>query len=431
MFIDETTLKIESGNGGNGLVAFRHEKYMEKGGPSGGNGGNGGSIIFIARTNENTLLPLRYKKKISAENGENGKIKNMTGRSGEDTIINVPVGTQIFNNKTGELIADLVNADEERIILKGGRGGRGNAMFANSRNKAPKFAEPGESGKELEIRLELKVLADAGLVGFPNVGKSTIISVISECKPKIAAYHFTTLQPNLGMVLVPDDRSFVCADLPGLIEGASNGLGLGFQFLKHVERTKVIIHVLDGSKEEGGLFKDYESIRNELKLYDENIMKKSELIVINKLDSEYFNKNTNEFILEYKNKYEEEPNLVKISAMNKIGLNELIYKVADLIDLENKKIITPESNNKVVEYTFNPIKDKGFEVSKDYDEMVYVVSGPRIDELLRTFNENSQESVLRFAKTLKKMGVEDELKNLGCQNGDLVRIGTIQFEFND
>lgn len=431
MFIDETTLKIESGKGGNGLVAFRHEKYMEKGGPSGGNGGNGGSIIFVARTNENTLLPLRYKKKISAEDGENGKIKNMTGRSGEDTIINVPVGTQIYNNKTGELIADLVNKDEPRVILNGGKGGRGNAMFANARNKAPKFAEPGELGKELDIRLELKVLADAGLVGFPSVGKSTIISVISECKPKIAAYHFTTLQPNLGMVMVPDGRSFVCADLPGLIEGASEGLGLGFQFLKHVERTKVIIHVLDGSKETNDLFKDYESIRNELKLYDENITKKGELIVINKLDSEYYEENVKSFEKDYYNKYKEEPNYIKISAMNKVGLNELIYKVADLIDEENEKVIIPETDKKVVEYTFVPEKDKGFEVSKDYEQMVYVVSGPRIDELLRTFNENSQESVLRFAKILKKMGVEDELKNVGCQNGDLVRIGDIQFEFND
>ncbi|MBP5342637.1 GTPase ObgE [bacterium] len=431
MFIDETTLKIQSGKGGNGLVAFRHEKYMEKGGPSGGNGGNGGSIIFIAKTNENTLLPLRYKKKISAEDGENGKIKNMTGKSGEDMIINVPIGTQIFNNKTGDLIADLIEKDEPRIILKGGRGGRGNAMFANSRNKAPKFAEPGESGKELEIRLELKVLADAGLVGFPSVGKSTIISVISECKPKIAAYHFTTLQPNLGMVLVPDDKSFVCADLPGLIEGASEGLGLGFQFLKHVERTKVIVHVLDGSKEEGSLFKDYESIRNELKIYDENILKKGELIVINKSDSFNFESNVNKFITEYKNTYKIEPNFLKISAMNKIGLNEMIYKIADLIDQEKDKIIVPDNLDSVVEYNFAPDSDKGFEVSKDYENLVYVVSGPKIEELLRTFNENSQESVFRFARKLKQLGVEDELKSIGCQNGDLVRIGKIQFEFTD
>ncbi len=433
MFIDETTLKIVSGHGGDGLVAFRHEKYMEKGGPSGGNGGDGGSVIFVARTNENTLLPLRYKKKIQAENGENGKIKNMTGAQGEDIIINVPLGTQIFNMKTGELVCDLTVKDEPRVILKGGKGGRGNASFATSRNKAPKFAEPGEASKEMDIKLELKVLADAGLVGLPSVGKSTLISVISECKPKIAAYHFTTLQPNLGMVLVPDDRSFVCADLPGLIEGASSGLGLGFQFLKHVERTKVIIHVLDGEKTEGRLIDDYETIRNELKLYDENILDKGEIIVMNKMDSEYFEENYNNFLEDYKEIHGEYPEVYKISAMERKGLTELIYKVSDLIDIENEKVKIPKTdeNKKVVEYTFTAEVDKGFEVGKDYKEMVYTVSGPVIDELMRTFNENNQDSVLRFAKQLKTMGVEDELKAIGCKNGDLVRIGDIQFEFND
>jgi len=431
MFIDETTLKIVSGRGGDGLVAFRHEKYMEKGGPSGGDGGNGGSIIFVANTNENTLLPLRYRKKIVAENGENGKIKNMTGASGKDTIIEVPLGTQIYNLKTNELIADLTEKDEKRVILKGGKGGRGNAQFANSHNKAPKFAEPGENAKELDIRLELKVLADAGLVGLPSVGKSTLISVISECRPKIAAYHFTTLQPNLGLVDVKDGRTFVCADLPGLIEGASNGLGLGFQFLKHVERTKVILHILDGEKEEGNLINDYDTIRNELKLYDENILNKGELIIINKMDSPNYETNKNDFIKAYKEEYGKEPEIIQISAIERNNLDELIYKAADLIDQENEKVIIEKPIENVVEYTFNPVKEKGFEVSKDYENMVYVVSGPKIEELMRTFDENSQESVLRFAKYLKKIGVEDELRNIGAVDGDLVRIGSIEFEFND
>ncbi len=431
MFIDETTLKIVSGRGGDGAVCFRHEKYMEKGGPSGGDGGNGGSIIFVAKTSENTLLPLRYRKKIAAENGENGKIKNMTGASGKDTIIEVPLGTQIFNQATGELLADLTVADEKRIILKGGKGGRGNAQFANARNKAPKFAEPGESSKELDIRLELKVLADAGLVGFPSVGKSTIISVISKARPKIAAYHFTTLEPNLGMVDVKDGRSFVCADLPGLIEGASSGLGLGFQFLKHVERTRVIIHVLDGSKTEGSLFKDYEAIRNELKLYDENILNKKEVIVINKNDSELFESNKKAFIKDYKKAYNKEPDIIEISAMMNVGLGNLIYKVADLLDEISNEVMVNTTSNKVVEYGFKDEPEKLFEVSMDYQELVYVVSGKKIDEMMRTFNENAQDSVLRFAKKLKEMGVEEELKKIGCKNGDLVRIGKVTFEFND
>ncbi len=433
MFIDETILKIVSGHGGDGAVAFRHEKYMEKGGPSGGNGGKGGSIIFIARTNENTLLPLRYKRIIKAENGENGKIKNMTGKSGEDTIINVPLGTQIINNKTNELICDLTIADEPVEVLKGGKGGRGNAEFANSRNKAPKFSEPGGPSEELEIRLVLKVLADAGLVGLPSVGKSTIISVISECKPKIASYHFTTLNPNLGMVQVSDGRSFVCADLPGLIEGASSGLGLGFQFLKHVERTKVIIHVLDGDKIEGNLFNDYETILNELKIYDENILKKGQLIVINKSDSPHFNDNKNNFIKDYKNKYKEEPEIIIISAILNEGMDNLIYKIADLIDSENEKIeiVTSEESFKEYKFVSDEEKGKGFTVTKDYENLVYVVSGPIIDELMRTFRQDNQDSVLKFAKTLKKLGVEEELKINGCQNGDIVRIGKIDFEFND
>jgi len=431
MFIDETTLKIVSGHGGDGAVAFRHEKYMEKGGPSGGNGGDGGSIIFIGRESENTLLPLRYRKKIKAQDGENGKIKDMTGLSGEDTIIEVPLGTQIFDLKTNELICDITEKDIPKIILKGGKGGRGNAQFANSRNKAPRFAEPGERSKELDIKLELKVLADAGLVGLPSVGKSTIISVISACKPKIASYHFTTLSPNLGMVDVKDGRSFVCADLPGLIEGASTGLGLGFQFLKHVERTKVIIHVLDGDKEEGSIFDDYETIRNELKLYDENILSKGELIVLNKMDSIHYLDNKNSFVSSYKEKYGNKPEIIEISAVEKKNLDELIYKTADLIDKEKNKVVEIIPQDIVKEYTFNPVKDLGFTVSQDFKEMVYVVEGPRIDELMRTFNENSQDSVLRFARTLKKIGVEEELKKIGCKNGDLVRIGTIQFEFND
>lgn len=432
MFVDETKLKIASGKGGDGAVCFRHEKYLEKGGPSGGDGGNGGSIIFVADKNSNTLLSLRYKRIIKAEDGENGKIKNMSGKKGDDVIITVPLGTMIYNDDTDELIADLVVDKEPRIILPGGKGGLGNQHFATARNQAPSFAQPGELGKEMFIRLELKVLADVGLVGYPSVGKSTLISVISEAKPKIAAYHFTTLQPNLGMVEVSDGRSFVCADLPGLIEGASQGLGLGFEFLRHVERTRVILHILDGSKIDGDLFTDYETIRHELESYDPEILKKGEIIVINKADSEYEKDNEELFKMSYKEKYGVEPEIIVISALEKKNLNELLYRTADLLDEERNK---PEEieveKGKVVEYNFEPKKDRGFEVFKDWDRMVYSVQGPRIDELMRYYNENSDEAIMRVTRALKKMGVEEELKKIGCQDGDLVRIGEVEFEFND
>ena len=432
MFVDETKLRIASGKGGDGAVCFRHEKYLEKGGPSGGDGGNGGSIIFVADKNTNTLLSLRYKRIIKAQDGENGKIKNMSGKKGEDVVITVPLGTMIYNDDTNELIADLTVDSEPRVILEGGKGGLGNQHFATSRNQAPSFAQPGELGKEMFIRLELKVLADVGLVGYPSVGKSTLISVISEAKPKIAAYHFTTLQPNLGMVEVGDGRSFVCADLPGLIEGASKGLGLGFEFLRHIERTRVILHILDGSKIDGDLFTDYEKIRFELESYDPEILKKGEIIVINKSDSEYEKDNEELFKMSYKEKYGQEPDIIVISAIEKKNLNELLYKCADLLDAEREK---PEEikreMGKVVEYNFEPKKDRGFEVFKDWDRMVYSVQGPRIDELMRYYNENSEQAIMRVTRALKKMGIEEELKKIGCQDGDLVRIGDIEFEFND
>lgn len=432
MFVDETKLKIASGKGGDGGVAFRHEKYVEKGGPSGGDGGKGGSVIFVADKNENTLLTLRYTRLIKAQDGENGKIKYMTGKKGEDAIVRVPEGTLIYNDDTGELIADMTKAGEERVILEGGKGGLGNQHFATSRNQAPTYAEPGGMGKQMFIRLELRVLADVGFVGYPSVGKSTLLSVISDARPKIAAYHFTTLQPNLGMVQLKDGRTFVAADLPGLIEGASQGLGLGFEFLRHVERTKVILHVLDGSKQEGSLFTDYETIRNELGTYDPEILEKGEIIVINKSDDENEPRNEALFRKEYKAKYGEEPEIIVISAIENKNIDELLYKTADLLDKEKEKPQPIETEEgKAVEYTFTPKKDKGYEVTKDWERMVYSVQGPRIDELMRYYNENSEESIMRVTRTLKKIGVEEELKRIGCQNGDIVRIGTIEFEFND
>ena len=431
MFVDETKLKIVSGKGGDGAVAFRHEKYVPKGGPSGGDGGNGGSIIFRATSHENTLLPLRYRKKIKAEDGENGKIKNMTGKSGEDVIIDVPLGTLIFDDDTNTLLADLTKDKEERVILKGGRGGRGNQNFANSRNQAPNYAEAGEAAKELFVRLELRVLADVGLVGYPSVGKSTLISAISKARPKIAEYHFTTLEPNLGMVLLKDGRSFVCADLPGLIEGASKGLGLGFEFLRHIERTKVILHILDASMEGANLLKDYDSIRNELGEYDETILKKEEIIVLNKMDSEYFKDNEERFVRDYTNKYGVKPSYFRISAMMHEGLDELLYSIADALEIENSKYIEPVSDEtNVKEYIFDP-NDKGFSVRKNWDKMEYEVYGPRIDDIMRSYNPDSDDSILRITRALRKLGVEEELKKIGCKEGDLVSIKDFEFEFNE
>ena len=430
MFVDETKLKIASGKGGDGAVAFRHEKYMPKGGPSGGDGGDGGSVIFRATSHENTLLALRYKRLIKAENGENGKHKNMTGACGSDVYIDVPLGTLIYDDDTNVLLADLTKDKEERVILKGGRGGRGNQNFANSRNQAPNYAEAGERGKELFVRLELRVLADVGFVGYPSVGKSTLISAISKARPKIAEYHFTTLEPNLGLVEVKDGRSFVCADLPGLIEGASKGLGLGFEFLRHIERTKIILHILDGSDIEGKLLENYLSIRKELEEYDLNILKKTEIIVLNKMDSDNFKDNEHKFIEDYTKEFGVKPEYFAISAMNHTNLDNLLYRVADALEEENNKPQEIETVKAVKEYIFNP-KDRGFEVLKNWEKMEYEVKGPKIDEIMRTYNPDSEDAILRVTRSLRKIGVEEELKKIGCKEGDLVLIGDIEFEFSE
>ena len=394
MFVDEVKVELTAGKGGNGIVAYRRELKIEKGGPYGGNGGAGGSIIFIGDENLSTLLDLRYNKVIKGNNGENGRTKGMYGKSAEDTYIRVPLGTVLYDDDTNRVIGDITRNKEEVVVCKGGRGGRGNMAFASGINKCPDFAEKGEPGEHRFVRCELKVLADCGLVGFPSVGKSTLISAVSACRPKIAAYHFTTLVPNLGVVEVPDGRSFVMADLPGIIEGASQGAGLGLQFLRHIERCRVIVHVIDMAGVDG---------RNPLDDYV-------------KINDERF-----------KEKYPD-VEILPISALTKEHLNELLYKIADLLDVtESFSLLEDDETDEVVNYKFEE-EEKPYTIRRDSDG-VYVIEGAKLKKLFEMTNIENDTAMRRFARQLRSFGVDDELRRLGVQNGDTVRIFDYVFEF--
>ena len=421
MFVDELTIKLIAGAGGDGCTSFRREKFVPMGGPDGGNGGKGASIIFKVDKNLKTLIDLSYKKIIKADKGENGKGSNKYGKNAEDIIIKVPAGTTIYDANTNEIIADLINYDEEIVVAKGGRGGKGNKSFATHALPAPKFSENGEPGEEKIVRLELKVLADVGLVGMPSVGKSTLLSIISSAQPKIAAYHFTTLSPNLGVVKLKDSRSFVMADLPGLIEGASKGVGLGTEFLKHAMRTKILAHVIDMGSEEGrNPIDDYKIIRKEIENYNEILKNKKEIIIANKMDLENAAKNLENF----KNEY---PNLevIPISCMNNEGIDKLIIKLADILDTLPEVKLYEESDYKL--YKYEDIKP--FNIKKDGN--IWVVSGKEIETLLKMTKFNEDEGVLRFARKFKGMGIEDELTRLGAKPGDEVQILDYMFTFKD
>ena len=423
MFIDSVRIYLKAGNGGNGIVSWHREKYIVKGGPDGGRGGNGGSIIFVGESGLTTLLDFHYKRKITAPNGENGMKCNMYGAKGEDVYVKVPLGTIVTNLDTGKVIADITKHNQEVVIARGGRGGRGNSFFANARHTTPDFCEKGEPGVEFNCGLELKVLADVGLVGFPSVGKSTLISVISAAKPKIADYHFTTLNPNLGVVGVPDGRSFVVADLPGLIEGAHLGLGLGIQFLKHIERTRVIVHVIDMSSTEGrSPIDDYNKINLELESYNPDLLKRPQIIVANKMDLPGAEENLEEF------KKQLNVEVIAISAFTKNNLNELIYKIAD--KLEEVKLIPEEIiETEVVEYKFKE-EEEPFTLVLCEDG-VYNVVGPMIKKLFDKTDFNNDPSIRRFAKQIRDLGVDAALREKGVQNGDTVRILDYEFEFYD
>lgn len=431
MFIDEVSIYIRSGDGGNGIVAFRREKYVPKGGPAGGDGGKGSDVIFKADEGIRTFMDYRYQKKFIAKSGENGMSKGMHGRKSKDLILKVPVGTIIRDKESKEILADLVENNQEVIVAKGGRGGRGNCRFATPSNPAPEIAENGEPGEERNLILELKLMADVGLVGFPSVGKSTILSVTSKAKPKIASYHFTTLAPNLGVVETKDNRSFVMADLPGLIEGASTGSGLGHKFLRHIERTKVIVHVLDMSSSEGrDPYEDYKIINNELKKYNINLMKRKQIVVANKMDIAQSNEN----LLKFKEKIlKEEKNIeiIEISAYTKSNIDKLLYKIADTLDeIENNNEEKSEKEN----ITENRViykhtkSDETFTITRD-DKGAYVIKGSRIERAFKMTDFNRDSSIRRFAKQMRSMGVDEALRKKGCKNGDIVKILKGEFEF--
>ena len=422
MFVDEVTLDVIAGNGGDGCTAFRREKYIAMGGPFGGNGGKGSDIIFKVDLGLKTLLDLRYAHKIKGTKGANGLGKNKNGKNAEDIIVKVPQGTVVTDLDTGLILADLTHENDEVIVAKGGRGGRGNTAFATHSNPAPNFSENGEPGEQRRLKVELKLLADVGFVGLPSVGKSTLISKISSAKPKIAAYHFTTLSPNLGVVKTKDNRVFTCADLPGLIEGASLGEGLGDQFLRHIERTKVIVHIIDmGSLEGRNPYDDYITINKELSDFDKKLMDKPQIIVANKMDLP----NSKENLKEFKKKVGEE--IFEISAINSEGLDKLLIKIADTLDsIEDKPLYEEENFESHVLYKFN--EEKPFEIIKEND--IYVVKGEKIEKLLK-MTKFTDEGARRFANKLRHLGVDDELRKQGIVPGDIVRILDFEFEFKD
>lgn len=422
MFIDSAKIYIKAGDGGNGAVSFHREKYIAKGGPDGGDGGKGGDVIFVADEGLRTLQDFRYKRKYKAESGENGGSSNCSGRSGEDLIVKVPVGTIIKDELTGRIIADLVIPGKHVVIAKGGKGGAGNQHFATPTRQIPNFAKSGEPGEELYAILELKLLADVGLIGFPNVGKSTILSMVSAARPKIANYHFTTIEPNLGVVRVDEGKSFVLADIPGLIEGAHEGTGLGHKFLKHVERTRMLIHVVDISGSEGrDPLEDFEIINNELKQYSQKLYERQQVIAANKMDVTGANENLEIFTKEMEARgYKVFP----ISAATGEGLRELIYFVSQKLDEIPDTILTDTVEEEVV-YTAE--EEEPFKVYKEDD--VFVVEGSWVRKLVNSTNFNDYESLQYFQRAIKRKGIVEALENIGINEGDTVRMYDLEFEY--
>lgn len=425
MFVDEVIIKVIAGKGGDGCTSFRREKYIPLGGPNGGNGGKGADIIFEVEKGLKTLVDLKYKKMIKGDKGVNGKGSNRHGAKAEDVIVKVPEGTTLIDEETGLVICDLVHEGDSFIVCHGGRGGRGNKAFATQEDPAPNMSEYGEPGEERIVKCELKVLADVGLVGMPSVGKSTILSLISGASPKIAAYHFTTLNPNLGVVRLKDDRAFVMADLPGLIEGASEGAGLGEKFLKHAMRTKVIGHVLDmGSFEGRDPLEDYKIIRKELESYDDKLARKPELVIANKMDLPEALDNLHRF----KREYPDIP-VIEVSAMELTGIDEMVIKLADMLDKVEAEPIYDETNYEShIIYKFN--NEKPYTITRD-DKGVWIIKGDEIEKLFKMTKFYEDEGARRFARKLRGMGVEDELEKMGAKRGDEVQILDYIFEFKE
>lgn len=422
MFIDEAVVELIAGSGGNGCLAFRREKYVAMGGPFGGNGGKGSDIIFKVDPGLNTLIDFKYKKIIKGYKGENGMGKGMHGKNAENIVIPVPPGTVVTDYDTNLVIADLTKNGQEFVIAKGGRGGRGNMAFATQSNPAPHYAENGEPGERIKIKIELKLMADVGLVGMPSVGKSTFISKISASKPKIADYPFTTLKPNLGVVRTKDNRSFVVADLPGLIEGASLGHGLGDKFLKHIERTRIIAHIIDMSGYTNNPYQDYITINKELENFDESLIKKPQIIIANKMDMPDSKENLKQF------KQKVDKDIYEMSAINGEGVDKIILKLADMLDqIPKENLYQDDKFESHVIYKFK--EEKPYKITKEND--TWVISGKEIEKLMIMSRLDTEEAILRFSNKLRKMGIDDELRELGAKDGDPIRIMEYEFEFKE
>lgn len=429
MFVDHAKVYVKAGDGGDGMVAFRREKYIPNGGPAGGDGGQGAHVIFEVDEGLRTLMDFKYQRHFKADKGENGMSKGKHGRSAEDMVVMVPPGTVVQNAMTGELIADLTEHGQQAIIARGGRGGRGNIRFASAKNPAPNIAENGEPGEELEVELELKILADVGLIGFPSVGKSTLLSVISAAKPKIASYPFTTIAPNLGVVDLKGGRSFTVGDMPGLIEGAADGTGLGLDFLRHIERARVLLFVLDmGAFEGRDPFVDYQILCQELSAYDQHLLERPHLIIANKMDIPGAEENLDRFKQDLKEQSEKIPSIYPVSATTRQGIQELLEGIYQLVleapDL--KEEIDPKGH---VLYQLDE-EEEPFTIERDEDG-TWLVIGEKVEKMYHMTNLNYDESIMRFSRQLRHLGVDDALRRRGAQDGDQVQIADFVFEFVD
>lgn len=423
MFVDRVTIKIEAGNGGDGMSSFRREAYVPLGGPYGGDGGRGGNVVFVADSHKSTLLDLRYNRILKADHGINGKNKKMHGHDGADLVLKVPVGTVVYDETHEKVIADLTEVGQTAIVAHGGRGGRGNARFQTANNPAPTFAEKGALGEKLEIVVELKLLADVGIIGFPSVGKSTLLSVVTRAKPEIADYHFTTIVPNLGIASTSDGRSFTIADMPGLIEDAHEGKGLGHVFLKHIERTRVLVHVIDMGAEDGrDPLEDYEIINRELGLYNAELLERPMIVAANKMDLDGAPDNLARF-----KKAHPELEVFELVTMVGEGIEKLLYRVADILDETIANI--PEMQSEAVVFKFEP-KRKKFEIER-ISKDVWRIFGEDVDRHFRQYDFETEESVVQFGIAMKRLGVDRALRNAGVQDGDTVILADVQFIFDE
>ncbi|AIQ76146.1 MULTISPECIES: GTPase ObgE [Paenibacillus] len=429
MFVDKAKIYVKGGDGGDGLVAFRREKYVPEGGPAGGDGGRGGDVIFRVDEGLRTLMDFRYQRHFKADKGIKGRNKSQHGANADHMIVRIPPGTILIDDDTQEIIADMTRHGQQVVVARGGRGGRGNTRFATANNTAPELAENGEEGQERYVVMELKVMADVGLVGFPSVGKSTLLSVVSAAQPKIGAYHFTTITPNLGVVDVGDGRSFVMADLPGLIEGASEGIGLGHEFLRHVERTRIIIHVVDMSGSEGrDPFEDWVLINDELKQYNASLIDRPQIVAANKMDMPESEEN----LISFRERVAEvRPDLeiMPISSLTRQGVQELLYRATDILDSIPVAPVVEEvaetTERKV--YKLEAEEDNSFTITRDNE--AFVVTSPRIERMLKRMQLSTHDAILKLARTLRHMGVDAELRKRGAVEGTIVRIADFEFEF--